>query len=57
MIRHVRLLVAFLVACSLALAGGSFLYLGYHAIHGEIRRSGTSPAMQRVSAAPAARHW
>jgi zinc transporter ZupT len=29
----------------LALAGGSFLYLGYHAIHGEIRRSGTSPAL------------
>ena len=29
----------------LALAGGSFLYLGYHAIHGEIRRSGASPAL------------
>lgn len=28
----------------LALAGGSFLYLGGHAIHGEIRRSGGHPA-------------
>lgn len=27
----------------LALAGGSFLYLGYHAIHSELRRSGASP--------------
>lgn len=29
----------------LALAGGSFLYLGWHAIHGEFRRSGASPAL------------
>jgi len=28
----------------LALAGGSFLYLGGHAIHGELRRSGPRPA-------------
>ncbi len=28
----------------LALAGGSFLYLGGHAIHGESRRSGSAPA-------------
>ena len=28
----------------LALAGGSFLYLGGHAIHGELRRSGPKPA-------------
>jgi len=28
----------------LALAGGSFLYLGWHAIHGELRRSGPAPA-------------
>jgi zinc transporter ZupT len=29
----------------LALAGGSFLYLGGHAIHGELRRSGPAPAV------------
>ncbi|MEO8098041.1 MAG: ZIP family metal transporter [Acidobacteriota bacterium] len=29
----------------LALAGGSFLYLGWHAVHGEYRRSGASPAL------------
>lgn len=28
----------------LAVAGGSFLYLGGHAIHGELRRSGPAPA-------------
>lgn len=28
----------------LAIAGGSFLYLGGHAIHGELRRSGPAPA-------------
>lgn len=28
----------------LALAGGSFLYLGGHAVHGELRRSGAGPA-------------
>lgn len=28
----------------LALAGGSFLYLGGHAVHGEFRRSGPAPA-------------
>ena len=28
----------------LAIAGGSFLYLGGHAIHGELRRSGAAPA-------------
>jgi hypothetical protein len=28
----------------LALAGGSFLYLGGHAVHGELRRSGPTPA-------------
>lgn len=28
----------------LAVAGGCFLYLGGHAIHGELRRSGPSPA-------------
>jgi zinc transporter ZupT len=28
----------------LALAGGSFLYLGGHAVHGELRRSGPAPA-------------
>jgi zinc and cadmium transporter len=36
----------------LALAGGSFLYLGGHAIHGELRRSGTPtlvPAMAGVA--------
>lgn len=30
---------------ALALVGGSFLYLGGHAIHGELRRSGASPAL------------
>ncbi|MEP7353717.1 MAG: hypothetical protein ABI824_10840 [Acidobacteriota bacterium] len=29
----------------LALAGGSFIYLGIHAVHGELRRSGTRPAL------------
>lgn len=29
----------------LAMAGGSFLYLGGHAIHGELRRSGARPAI------------
>jgi zinc transporter ZupT len=29
----------------LALAGGSFLYLGWHAVHGEFRRSGAWPAL------------
>jgi zinc transporter ZupT len=29
----------------LALAGGSFVYLGFHAIHGELRRSGTAPTI------------
>jgi zinc transporter ZupT len=29
----------------LALAGGSFLYLGGHAVHGEFRRSGWTPAL------------
>lgn len=29
----------------LALAGGSFLYLGWHAVHGEFRRSGATPAL------------
>ncbi len=29
----------------LAIAGGSFLYLGWHAVHGEFRRSGASPAL------------
>lgn len=29
----------------LALAGGSFLYLGGHAVHGELRRSGATPAL------------
>jgi zinc transporter ZupT len=29
----------------LALAGGSFLYLGWHAVHGEFRRRGASPAL------------
>ncbi len=28
----------------LAVAGGSFLYLGGHAVHGELRRSGATPA-------------
>jgi zinc transporter ZupT len=28
----------------LAIAGGSFLYLGGHAVHGELRRSGPAPA-------------
>jgi zinc and cadmium transporter len=28
----------------LAMAGGSFLFLGAHAIHGELRRSGPAPA-------------
>jgi zinc transporter ZupT len=28
----------------LAMAGGSFLYLGAHAVHGELRRSGPAPA-------------
>lgn len=28
----------------LAIAGGSFLYLGGHAVHGELRRSGAAPA-------------
>lgn len=28
----------------LAIAGGSFLYLGAHAVHGELRRSGPAPA-------------
>jgi zinc transporter ZupT len=30
---------------ALALAGGSFLYLGWHAVHGEFRRSGPRPAL------------
>jgi zinc and cadmium transporter len=29
----------------LALAAGSFLYLGAHAVHGELRRSGPAPAL------------
>jgi zinc transporter ZupT len=29
----------------LALAGGSFLFLGYHAVHGELRRRGATPAL------------
>ncbi len=29
----------------LALAGGAFLYLGYHAIHAEYRRGGARPAL------------
>ena len=29
----------------LALAGGSFLYLGWHAVHGELRRSGATLAL------------
>jgi zinc transporter ZupT len=29
---------------SLAFVGGSFLYLGAHAVHGELRRSGPTPA-------------
>lgn len=29
----------------LALASGSFLYLGVHAVHGELRRSGAAPAL------------
>ncbi len=28
----------------LAIAGGSFLYVGGHAVHGELRRSGATPA-------------
>ncbi len=28
----------------LAMAGGSFLFLGFHAIHGELRRNGPAPA-------------
>src|SRR5262249_58422 len=28
----------------LAMAGGSFLFLGLHAIHGELRRNGAAPA-------------
>ena len=28
----------------LAMAGGSFLFLGFHAVHGELRRSGPVPA-------------
>lgn len=33
------------VHAALALVGGSFLYLGWHAIEGEFRRSGPSPAL------------
>lgn len=29
----------------LALAGGTFLYLGGHAVHGELRRNGATPAL------------
>lgn len=29
----------------LAIAGGSFLYLGGHAVHGEVQRSGAGPAV------------
>jgi hypothetical protein len=32
------------ITALLALAGGSFLYLGGHAVHGEMRRSGPIPA-------------
>ena len=32
----------------LAIAGGSFLYLGGHAVHGELRRSGPAPAFWPV---------
>lgn len=32
------------VTYALALAGGSFLYLGFHAVHGEWRRRGVLPA-------------
>jgi zinc transporter ZupT len=33
------------VRALLAIAGGSFLYLGWHAVHGEFRRSGPRPAI------------
>lgn len=29
----------------LAISGGTFLYLGWHAVHGEFRRNGASPAL------------
>ena len=29
----------------LAMAAGSFLYLGYHAVHSEYRRGGMAPAL------------
>jgi zinc transporter ZupT len=32
------------ITALLALAGGSFLYLGGHAVHGEMQRSGPAPA-------------
>jgi zinc transporter ZupT len=33
------------MAYPLALVGGSFLYLGYHAVHGEYKRRGAAPAL------------
>jgi zinc transporter ZupT len=33
------------VRALLAIAGGSFLYLGWHAVHGELRRSGPRPTI------------
>lgn len=44
---------------ALALAGGSFLYLGFHAVHGEWRRRGRPafiPALTGVAGAAALQH-
>jgi hypothetical protein len=44
----------------LALAGGSFLYLGWHAVHGEFRRRGASlafvPALTGVAGSSVLRY-
>lgn len=42
------------VAYALALAGGSFLYLGFHAVHGEWRRRGAPAFMPALTGAAGA---
>lgn len=43
-----------LVSYALALAGGSFLYLGFHAVHGEWRRRGAPAFMPALTGAAGA---
>jgi zinc transporter ZupT len=47
------------VSYALALAGGSFLYLGFHAVHGDWRRRGAPafmPALTGAAGAAALQH-